>query len=115
MTPEQQRIAIAEAIPRLRWEIVSDYSERWVWPSGIVTGPPDDDLNAMHEAVKILPDELRHLYRVNLCLASNKIHPNNVRKLSKEQQDQAYWQYCNATAAQRAEAFLRALNLWKEN
>lgn len=119
MTNKEIRIAIAEACGWTYNEIIRE----WVAPNkapiaGDKTtyGLPNylNDLNAMHEAVKNLPDALRHTYRVNLCITSNGIHPNNVKKLSKEQQDQAYWQYCNATAAQRAEAFLRTLNLWKD-
>lgn len=54
------------------------------------------DLNAMHEAEKVLSPSQRVDYRLSLQFC-----------LGKED----YW----ATAAQRAEAFLRTLNLWKED
>lgn len=54
------------------------------------------DLNAMHEAEKMLsPDELN---RYVLCLSLDVI--------------EAYADAVCATCAQRAEAFLRTLNLW---
>lgn len=94
MTPENQRIAIAEAC---------GYADIWEGVPGRFNGClnrewssiPDylNDLNAMHEAEKVLhgkhngTDWLRNIYEPS-------IHP------------------C-ATAAQHAEAFLRTLNLWK--
>jgi hypothetical protein len=57
--------------------------------------PPDflDDLNAMHEAEKALTDDQHKSYGGWLVVVYNGRH----------------W---NATPTQRAEAFLRTLNLW---
>jgi hypothetical protein len=52
-----------------------------------------NDLNAMHEAEKVLPRQLRG--RFQTLLAELSLTPYS------------------ATAAQRAEAFLRTLDLWK--
>ena len=63
--------------------------------------PPDylNDLNAMHEAEKTLDDSSLGLVSYHNILASIcKTHRDCVR----------------ATAAQRAEAFLRTLSLWTE-
>jgi len=98
MSPEKQRIAIAEAIPGLRWEITSDYSERWIWPSDEVTGPPDEDLNAMHEAEKTLTEQQFSNYGW-MILGGGNIECRD---------------FLAATAAQRCEAFLKILNLWEE-
>jgi hypothetical protein len=83
MTPEAQRIAIAEACGLTGWQ------EARALPNYL------NDLNAMHEAEKYLTNEAFEVY---------------IGKLRKMfiARDNAH---C-ATAAQRAEAFLRTLNLW---
>ena len=103
MTPEQQRIAIAEACG---WRMVrSDFPDKsWIKPDatygGIgVSALPNylEDLNAMQEAEKVLglkydqwTRELRGVCeRERRCVES-------------------------ATARQRAEAFLKTLYLWKD-
>jgi len=99
MTPEQQRIAIAEACG---WYFMDD---SWHYPNGanaITTPDYLNDLNAMHEAVKSLPQNLKPRYFAYLCaVVSGAISLNG------------YSEATEATAAQRAEAFLRTLNLWK--
>jgi hypothetical protein len=61
-----------------------------------------DDLNAMHEAVKALPQNIKPRYFACLCaVVSGAISLNG------------YSEATEATAAQRAEAFLKTLNLWK--
>jgi hypothetical protein len=77
------------------------------------------DLNAMHEAEKVLEYRiapqcsdyidtrdafLRHLQRIQ----RNTPSEDRIITLSTG------WCFLRATAAQRAEAFLRTLNLWKE-
>src|SRR5438045_2616833 len=108
MTPEAQRIAIAEACG---WKDVQRSSLN---PSSIVGRKPDaydiegrtyipdylSDLNAMHEAEEtcLTNDKLRDEMGSNLLDTSNDVFP--------------LW---HATASERAEAFLRTLNLWTEN
>ena len=97
MTPEQQRIAIAKACG---W-VESPYGK---WSNdGLILrdplNPPDylNDLNAMHDAEKILSptSEIEwHNQLQNVCGCSWRV-------------------MIRATAAQRAEAFLKTLNLWK--
>jgi hypothetical protein len=102
MKPEEQRIAIAEACG---WAQDGPWGNHWIDPSGRaheIWGPglacPDylNNLNAMHEAENavIWPRRLWYQY----CL-----------KLPGRSFDESI----GATAAQRAEAFLRTLNLWK--
>lgn len=110
MTPEAQRIAIAEACGWTHY-----HADLWVPP--IVTGDPDfselqcdaipdypTDLNAMHEAEKVLPSTERDKYWVYLSQIVNREH----RMASTS------WLCVNATAAQRAEAFLRTIGKWEE-
>lgn len=104
MSPEAQRIAIAEACG---YEI-GDMSSIRAKPMPSIVGKdgkhwqpheyaklPDypSDLNAMHEAEKVLTLDQYYKYSGRLL--------GKIGGLS-------------ATAAQRAEAFLRTLGLWKE-
>lgn len=95
MTPEAQRIAIAEACG---WK--EGTTGLWQDPakSGYYACPDYlNDLNAMHEAEKAMTTAQHLHYLAHLgtvCLHSG---------VAKE---------C-ATAAQRAEAFLKTLGLWK--
>jgi len=106
MTNEQQRIAIAEACG---WKLVTDnpeYEPYWDDPKGNMVAVsngvhrfPDylNNLNAMHEAEKMLTNEQWWLFVEFLT----EIRGGGVALC------------ISATAAQRAEAFLKALNLWK--
>lgn len=93
MTPKQQRIAIAEACGFK----IKDYKME---DGNINVAPlPDylNNLNAMHEAGKMLKLGMRSLYDANLGLIAER-------------------DYCfiwETNAAQRAEAFLKTLGLWE--
>lgn len=110
MTPEQQRIAIAEACG---W--VPDVRGNGIWYAPKEHGPkqlPDylNDLNAMHEAEKVLRQNQFHFvdYYGNLFkVISGKSHYDG---------DIGYFGFelVNATASQRAEAFLRTIGRWIE-
>ena len=108
MKPEAQRIAIAEACPtvfyirRQTMQVVKrcqDGTEH-LCP----TYDPLSDLNAMHEAEKVLRGTDEQYY--------------NEREYYDRWTRYTVWLYnhygVSATAAQRAEAFLRALNLWDD-
>jgi len=107
MTPQQQRIAIAEACG---WKMVKDhpdYMPYWEDPNGnmIAIGIygnrfPDylNDLNAMHEAEKMLEADDNHAYG---CYCSDLY--------------EKYGNTVSLTASQRAEAFLRAIGKWTTN
>jgi predicted ATPase len=100
MTPEQQRIAIAEACG---WK-EEEFGPSWYQS---YTKMPDylNDLNAMHEAEKTLDDDLDLDYSENLEIVTGaRWGANNSYDMSK---------YRSATAAQRAEAFLRTIGKWE--
>lgn len=109
MTPEAQRIAIAEACG---WKYVKVYQ----WAGDLITPKqwhdvdvlPDylNDLNAMHEAEKVLLPDLSR-YGTELTKVCDQFAAENGYELLES------WR-TTATASQRAEAFLRTLNLWKE-
>jgi len=91
MKPEAQRIAIAEACSTLQWS--------YALPQKCVAASVPDycnDLNAMHEAEKTL----QHYGVFVDKLAEIMGQPRQGIML------------VNATAAQRAEAFLRTIGKW---
>jgi hypothetical protein len=102
MTDQEINIAIAQACG---FKMEEDYDATrgpsWKWPTGqeCEGEPPDycNDLNAMHDAVNTLTPDQRNAF---IDLLGETYHDS--------------WEFCNATARQRAEAFLRTLNLWKE-
>ena len=96
MTPEQQRIAIAEACG---WWISESLS---IWQHKTKDGAPPNylnDLNAMHEAGKVLKGGMRSKYDAELTLICSRDY-NFI------------WE---STASQRAEAFLRTIGKWEES
>ena len=97
MTLEKQRAAIAEACGIVTHD---QWGPLYKTPQGIVRVCPDflNDLNAMHEAEKVIierGDQTMLDYDQELHLVTDG------------------WKW-NATAAQRARAFLEALGLWEE-
>lgn len=109
MKPESQRIAIAEACG---WKLayyssIADDRAVYYAPNSIKTTSvlPDylNDLNAMHEAEKQIAsnDKMWAKYERELGCAIQVRYSRDWRPM---------W---HATAAQRAEAFLHTLGLWK--
>jgi hypothetical protein len=102
MTPKAQRIAIAEACGWTRYngkEKFQFYSPRGMYAR--MENLPDylADLNAMHEAEKVLSVREKQNYIStlrNICVVAG------------------CWPE-TATADQRAEAFLRTVGKWEEN
>lgn len=103
MTPEKQRIAIAEACG---WTYEPEELPEYPWmdkEGECYKCPPDYlyDLNAMQEAEKRL--------RAPKGNESDRDAEDMMIEYSER------LNYCiDATASQRAEAFLRTLNLWEE-
>lgn len=99
MTEEAQRIAIAEACGK-------SATRKTVFGETVPTNGwnlPDylNDLNAMHEAEKMLTRQQMLTYQEDIWKVSHA-------------PEFASWGYIHATAAQRAEAFLRTKGLWVE-
>lgn len=77
--------------------------------SGRFAQVPDylNDLNVMHEAEKVLTDEQWERYEPalwNIVAPGEIVRPSMPIRFARA--------FLSATAAQRAEAFLRTLNLW---
>jgi len=134
MTPETQRIAIAEACgwTRFTWSEPDGQCEGWQPPKGAAVYSDDIDvlpdylcdLNAMHEAEKVLTDAQSREYsgRLLILLGFNREIPFFTEGGSATIE---FEQMCgalrSATAAQRAEVFCRtmpskqnlALSIWE--
>ena len=120
MTPEQQRIAIAEACG---WTPVAGvgWSHPDLPPAANIYGrvPPDylNDLNAMHEAWRSLTDEQSTKAAWMLVQVLDGFQtwtPDEYETLNLWEMSLNDISDCiNATPAQYAEAFLKTLNLWK--
>jgi len=107
MTNEQINIAIAEACG---WEPRKDTDGNiiaWQSPGAYRAFSPDDlpdycnDLNAMRDAWLSLSEEDKFVF------------DKELQRIILKAKDGQYW-LTNATALQRAEAFLRVFGKWKE-
>lgn len=96
MTPEQQRIAIAKACG---WKPDPEWFKK--------ASPPDylNDLNSIREAEEHIPPECYQEYFNRLVYSEYPV-PLDQLELTRRA--------VFASASQKAEAFLRALNLWQE-
>ena len=145
MSPEAQRIAIAEACGWTRKSQLREHSssvtDHYWWrpgrnefiefdyrvctqrmfPSGNVIGEsfpreiPDylNDLNAMHGAEKTLADE--QYASSSLASYEDISFIGWLFRIMVRRREKPDFRTHSATAAQRAEAFLRALNLWDDS
>lgn len=107
MTPEEKRIAIAEACgwTCFKEEIKPAITYLWACPLGVEGDfdiVPDyiNDLNAMHEAEKVLTEEQWGPYCVTLNKIACRIPCGNTHTCGYT---------IAATAAQRADAFLMTI------
>jgi hypothetical protein len=109
MKPELQCIAIAEACG---WTVIND-SLCHITPDrngepqiAVIARLPDylNDLNAMHEAEKVLTEEQRIAY--SDCTYDIAL---------KAQKETGKWRWISLTAAQRAEAFLKTIGKWEDD
>ncbi len=110
MKPEAQRIAIAEACG---WTPAHcETFNRWLHPDSayyrLERDLPDYlyDLNAMHEAEASIDDEQEW------AVYSDQLANVVFRDAKNDGTASAVW---HATAAQRAEAFLRTLGKWESH
>jgi len=112
MTKEQINIAIAES---LGWSIFhrNDKGEikSWKHPDGSIWQEPwvplrfTEDLNAIHEAEKSITDPRKMLDYFNHLSRYNDPDARSI---------QDSFNIITATAAQRAEAYLRTIGKWNE-
>jgi hypothetical protein len=94
------------------WEVWNDPFGRALDKNFDFVLPPNclTDLNAMHEAEKVLTTIQRLHFYQNLCDMFDR-NPDGSHRYGAV----TYWEATHATAAQRAEAFLKTLGKWKED
>lgn len=118
MKPEAQQIAMLKACGWKKGELDCDGYQIWIHPNGARQYKayiPDylNDLNAMHQAETILTPLQQAHYMTYLGYGEEFVYGSGESSASMIQGDQdGYWRFFTATAAQRAEAFLKTLNLW---
>jgi len=96
MSPEAQRIAIAKACGWMEGNHRA-YQNYYIHQKVHYVGDPTQDLNAMHEAEKVLDSLQKDDYSDFIkSLAGEGFYP------------------IHATAAQRAKAFLRTIGKWED-
>ncbi len=113
MNPEAQRIAIAQACGLEAKHVPNKDCKVWARRPGAAEWGtcPDylNDLNAMHEAEKQIAGVLyRYCEQLTLVCETALIEAKRFSETT------SYTATVTATAAQRAEAFLRTLNLWQD-
>lgn len=103
MTPDRMRVVIAEM---LGWEEQPEYGWKnkhtGSWQFRQYLPNYLNDLNAMHEAEKVLDVIQRRLF-------AELLHPNKAQHFLDND-----WEVAHATALQKCEAFLRATGRWEE-
>ena len=118
MSPDKQRIAIAGAIYGDNCSVklvVNPQPEHCRWGDKLLLTPDYlNDLNAMHEAEKVLtPSQEEREYCEGRWVEYGR-NLSAVCGYSKHEQVHFGWLVYHATAAQRAEAFLRTIGKWEE-
>ncbi len=86
-------------------------SQENVWSAGFPAYL--NDLNAMHEAVDTLNNDQQWQFTKHLNNITCDINHNDPDDWFTHSSDWI-WRMVNATAAQRAEAFLRTIGKWEE-
>jgi len=110
MNTTEQNIAIAESlgITVMVKLPTGEYKGLTKDKKGVTVPSYTTDLNACHEFEKTLDGDNKSLYHDHLSLNA---------EFTKDRHETAWranWAACTATAAQRCEAYLRTLGLWKE-
>lgn len=126
MSPEQQRICIAKACGWLKIHNANTMAACGIWvgydPKNAIVGKPQElpdflnDLNAMHEAEKVVTEDSSE----NYIKFSQYLH--HLESVILRDKGESYMPEVDswsgyiafATAAQRAEAFLRCIGKWKD-
>lgn len=105
MSPDEQRVAIGQACGAMLCKC-RDGTERWSMSEDTLVPMPDypNDLNAMHDAEKVLTNDQYITYEENLLALCDP-----EKKSDGTFHATGWIRWASATAAQRAEAFLRVI------
>ena len=112
MTPQAQRIAIAEACG---WDCDPELTHKWDSRGQWASHPNHEGGKLVSKimAVPKYPSELNAMHEAEKGLDYNQMNRYQNIELSRFVHTGTTW-ICSATATQRAEAFLRTLNLWDD-
>lgn len=117
MNSDKQRAAIAEYCG---WKFDKNAYKQWISPNGTSWNYPpayDTDLNAMHEAEKTIPKRDKCIYANHLMMVvgfdgeTDMVDDYGEWSTSKTT---SLFSILNATAIQKAEAFLKTIGKWEE-
>lgn len=103
MNKEKQRIKIAEAVG---WKKLKGFSDSG-WPL-LLTPPEKPNKEGYLEAIPDYLNDLSAVHEIEKLLTEEEAYETELIRVC---QATPIW---HATAAQRAEAFLKTLNLWEE-
>jgi len=110
MTPEAQITAICSVMPKGFL-----FGFKWCFQGQWRIFDPLNDLNAMHEAENVLlSDDATYSQRNFYASLLGSITLNDNGRGWQPLSNDDCFPILHATAAQRAEAFLRTLNLWTD-
>lgn len=113
MTPDEINIAIAKVCGYELLPLPQNTKQKTWQMYGVTVLIPNycNSLDAMHEAEKVLDDDQYHTFTLRLSEIGWASFPNQI---SNKDYKNRLRIFCSPTAAQRCEAFLRTLNLWKD-
>ncbi len=107
MSPEAQRIAIAEACPGLFWK--GQYEDDFAWNKDVLA-----DLNAINAAAMTLTGRAREVYAYYLFNLPGDVYaPSEYIGYLEESASNAFLTY-TSSAAKCTEALLRTLGKWDD-
>jgi hypothetical protein len=117
MKPEHQIVAIAES---RGWRLFSQFKNLWAPPRSVVEYDCDahplpdylNDLNAMSVALDTLNNDQQWQFIQHLNNITRNTDHNDPDDWFVQSTDWT-WRMVNATATQRAEAFLRTIGKWE--
>lgn len=113
MTPEKQQITIAEACGYKLKSIPQNPNQRTWQYNGITRVLPDylNDLNAIHEAEKVFIGNASSAMTYAMHIL--RVRGQDINNENDDLNCDHAWIAANATATERAEAFLKTLDLWE--
>ena len=125
MTDREQRIAIGKTQGAKLWNNPTIYKPTQIW--SIDCPSPGDVIYHLSDECGLLPDYLNNLNAMSIVeqlVRQDQFHYVNYAKNLFKVVSGVDWtgnlgyfafEFVTATARQRAEAFLKTLELWKEN
>ena len=109
LSPEEKRVKIAEHCPKIARVLDNGRTE---WIDSCIYFDPLNDLNAMHEAEKMLGPGATDWYIEQLGQIVREYYVSKGKKPECLGQRDVIFAHAHATATQRADAFLLTVLPW---